>query len=262
MPATLVRRSSRLLVLGPLAAAASLIVAIGVPAAQASTSPGFDDQASLFKIFWDCSSGCSTGHGSVTDQTSVTEDGQALEINYASGNQAFEGLDAYDSASFGTDASALRYQVNYDFRFPNQAPIQALEFCMNNYFGGKRYQWAMQFENKGTGAPQWRIWGGHDSGVKWKPIGIPATNITAGHWYTLTIDGNIINGQVHYLDFIIAGTNHSLTQYTFPPDASSGPGLVAAVQVDGDSNADPYQLYLDNSHYFWSNTASKNLPIR
>jgi len=26
---------------------------------------------------------------------------------------------------------------------------------------------------------------------------------------------------------------------------------VAAVQVDGDAHADPYQLYLDNSHFYW-----------
>ena len=37
---------------------------------------------------------------------------------------------------------------------------------------------------------------------------------------------------------------------------------VLDAMADGDSNADPYRLYLDNSHYFWSNTASMNLPIR
>ena len=251
MSVTGVRRSRRLLLLAPLATASSLVLALGVPVARAATSPGFDDQASLFKIFWDCSTGCSTGNGSVTDVPSPSEDGQALKINYASGNKAFEGLDAYDESSFGTDASALRYEVKYDFYFPDQAPIQALEFCMNNYFGGKRYQWAMQWENIGSGAPQWRLW----NGSSWQAVGVSDNNINAGTWYTLTIDGNIVNGQVHYLDFIIAGTNHSLTQYTFAPDTSSGSHLVAAVQVDGDSSADPYQLYIDNAHYFWSNTA-------
>jgi hypothetical protein len=80
------------------------------------------------------------------------------------------------------------------------------------------------------------------------------TNINAGTWYTLTIDGNIVNGQVHYLDFIIHGTTHSLNQYSFSPTSESGSGLVAAVQVDGDSRADPYQLYVDNAHFYWSNT--------
>lgn len=255
MSVTLVRRLRWPAVLGTLAAAVSLVLTAGAPAARASASAGFDDQASLFKIYWDCSSGCSTGSGSVTDVASPSEDGQSLKISYGSGNRAYEGLDAYDSASFGTDSSALRYQVNYDFYFPNQSPIQALEFCMNNYFGGKRYQWAMQWEGKGTGAPQWRLWGGHDSGVDWKPIGISANNITAGKWHTLTIDGNIISGQVHYLDFIIDGTTYSLTGYTFAPDASSGSQLVAAVQLDGDSSATPYQVYIDNAHYYWSNTA-------
>src|SRR5258708_1844607 len=33
----------------------SVVLALGLPAtAQAATSPGFDDQASLFKFFYDC----------------------------------------------------------------------------------------------------------------------------------------------------------------------------------------------------------------
>jgi len=220
-------------------------------AALATLKPGFDDQASMFNIFYDChpvQTPC-PGHAAVSDVPSPSEDGDALEINYESGNPSFMGADAY--IPLGTDASALRYQVNYDFFFPNRAPIQALEFCMNNYFGGKRYQWAMQWENVGSGAPQWRLW----NGSTWQPIGVPDSNINAGTWYTITIDGNIVNGQVHYLDFIIHGTTHSLSQYSFSPTSESGPGLVAAVQLDGDSHADPYQLYVDNAHFYWSDTA-------
>ncbi len=38
---------------------------------------------------------------------------------------------------------------------------------------------------------QWRLW----NGSTWQPIGISGTGITAGNWYTLTIDGNIVSGQ-------------------------------------------------------------------
>lgn len=105
-----------------------------------------------------------------------------------------------------------------------------------------------------------------NDGVDWKAIGVPATSIKAGPWYHLTIVGNITvasNGslQVHYLDFIIAGTTHSLTQYTFPPDSSTGPGLVPAVQADGNSTATPYRVYIDNAHYFWSDTDTSS-PAR
>jgi hypothetical protein len=27
--------------------------------------------------------------------------------------------------------------------------------------------------------------------------------------------------------------------------------LVAAVPLDGDANADPYQVYADNAHFYW-----------
>jgi len=220
-------------------------------AALATLKPGFDDQASMFKIFYDCHPAQTPcpGHAAVSDVAPPSEDGDALEINYQSGNPAYMGADAY--IPLGTDASALRYQVNYDFYFPNRTPVQALEFCMNNYFGGKRYQWALQWENIGSGAPQWRLW----NGSTWQSIGVADGNINAGTWYTLTIDGNIVNGQVHYLDFIIHGTTHDLSQYSFSPTTESGSGLVAAVQVDGDSHANPYQLYVDNAHFYWSDTA-------
>jgi hypothetical protein len=219
----------------------------GVPAARAATTPGFDDQASLFKFFYDChpvQNPC-PGHAQVSDVPSPSEDGDALKINYESGNPPYMGADAY--IRLGTDDAATRYQVNYDFYFPNRAPIQALEFCMNNYIQNKRYQWAMQWENIGSGAPQWRLW----NGSSWQAAGFSDNNIIAGKWYTLTIDGNIVNGKVHYLDFIIHGTTHSLTQYSFGPTSETGDGLVAAVQVDGDAHADPYRLYLDNSHFYW-----------
>ena len=110
-----------------------------------------------------------------------------------------------------------------------------------------RYQWAMQWENVGSGAPQWRLW----NGTAWQAIGVPDNNINPGTWYTLTIDGDIVNGKVHYMDFIIHGTEHSLSQYTFSPTSGAGDGLIAAIQLDGNSQADPYQLYVDNAHFYW-----------
>jgi len=227
--------------------AAGLVPGGGAVAAQAAVTPGFDDQASLFNIFYDChpvQTPC-PGHAQVSDVAAPSEDGDALKINYESGNPAYMGADAY--IRLGTDDAATRYQVNYDFYFPNRAPVQALELCMNNYIQNKRYQRAMQWGNIGSGAPQWRLW----NGSTWQPIGISDNNIRAGTWYTLTIDGNIVNSKVHYLDFIIHGTTHSLTQYSFSPTSETGDGLVAAVQVDGDAHADPYPLYLDNSHFYW-----------
>jgi hypothetical protein len=157
---------------------ASLALVIGPGgAAHAAVTPGFDDQASLFKLFYDCHpvrNPC-PGHAAVSDVSSPSEDGDALDINYESGNPAYMGADAY--IPLGTDSSATRYQVNYDFFFQNRTPVQALEFCMNNYFGGKRYQWAMQWENIGSGAPQWRLCG---TGAHGNQSASPTTTLTPG----------------------------------------------------------------------------------
>jgi hypothetical protein len=98
---------------------------LGAAAAQASVTPGFDDQASLFKIFYDChpvQNPC-PGHAQVADVPSPSEDGNALKISYASGNPAYMGADAY--IRLGTDDAATRYQVDYDFYLPSRAPVQA-----------------------------------------------------------------------------------------------------------------------------------------
>jgi hypothetical protein len=89
-------------------ACASGLVLSSPSAALATLKPGFDDQASLFKIFYDChpvQTPC-PGHAAVSDVPSPSEDGDALKINYESRNPAYMGADAY--IPLGTDASALR----------------------------------------------------------------------------------------------------------------------------------------------------------
>src|SRR6185437_2567194 len=98
---------------------ATLLLTLGVsPAAKAATSPGFDDEASQFSIFYDCRQGQNPcpGHGAVTNVASPSEDGQSLEINYESGNPQYMGIYAYHK--WAADHAATRFQINYDFYFP------------------------------------------------------------------------------------------------------------------------------------------------
>ncbi|HJQ01231.1 MAG TPA: hypothetical protein VJ851_06505 [Jatrophihabitans sp.] len=226
---------------------ATALLTLGVsPAVRAATSPGFDDEASQFSIFYDCRQGQNPcpGHGSVSQAMNPSEDGQSLKINYASGNPPYMGLYAYHK--WPADHAATRFQINYDFDFTNKAPIQALEFPMNDYVSNVRYQWAMQYELKATGGT-WRIW----TGTAWSGVGIAQT-LNANTWYHLTIDGEKVSGNVHYLDFIVGTTSHSLTQYSYAPTSGTGDFLAAAMQLDGDSVADPYAVYYDNCHFYWA----------
>jgi hypothetical protein len=214
----------------------------------AAASPGLDDEAPLFQLFFDChpaDPNC-PGSGSATNVPSPSIDGQSLKISYL-GGPAFMGVDAFHR--FPANDAATRFEVKYSFLYQDPAAVQALEFAMNQYIQGTRYEWAMQWEQlgpQGDGHPQWRVW----TGSSWAPIGI-SDPLSPNTWYTLQIDGNIVNGQTHYLSFTIHGVQHNLGM-AFAPHAEQGDQLVAAVQLDGNGTPTPYDLFVDDAHFFWS----------
>lgn len=111
-------RARRATIVQLTAVLATLLLTLGIsPAARAATSPGFDDEASQFSIFYDCRQGQNPcpGHGAVSDVASPSEDGDALKIDYQSGNPQYMGVYAY--RKWAADHSATRFQINYDFYF-------------------------------------------------------------------------------------------------------------------------------------------------
>lgn len=127
--------------------------------------------------------------------------------------------------------------------------IQALEFTMNKWQDGKRYEWALQWQNVGEkidSTPQWRYWN-QDTWIAFNP---PITQCLQGgnqQVHTLTMDGDIVNGQVHYISFTIDGVTHSM-DITVPSTVPIPPApnkLAVAVQLDGNSAPSPYDLYVD-----------------
>jgi hypothetical protein len=231
------------------------VLAVASSPLVAAASPGFDDEASQFELFFDCHPTVPNcpGQGSVTNVGSPSPnlDGQSLRISYSSGTP-FMGLDAFHR--FPANDSARRFEVQYSFLYQNAGAVQALEFAMNQYIQGTRYEWAMQWEQlgpNGDGHPQWRIW----TGTTWAAIGF-GDQLSPNTWYALQIDGSIAANaqgtlQVDYLSFTIHGVQHNLGQ-TFDSQPAAGDQLVAAVQLDGDGNPTPYDLFVDDAHLFWA----------
>ena len=72
---------------------------------------------------------------------------------------------------------------------------------MNAWEQGQRYEWALQWQNVGNGAPQWRFWDPHQS-EQWVGSGISDT-VAGNQWHALTLEGEIQGGQVYYQNFTI-----------------------------------------------------------
>ena len=221
----------------------------------AAASPGFDDEASLFEHFFDCHPAVANcpGQATVTNVGSPSPnlDGQSLKISYVSGSP-FMGVDAFHR--FAANDAARRFEVRYSFLYQNPGAVQALELAMNQYIQGTRYEWAMQWEQlgpSGDGHPQWRVW----TGTTWAGIGV-GDQLSPNTWYALQIDGDITASaqgtlQVHYLSFTIHGVQHNLGQ-VFDSQPGAGDQLVAAVQLDGNGGPTPYDLFVDDAHFFWA----------
>lgn len=204
-----------------------------------SSATNLDDNASQWGIFYDSGSAMAT----VTNVAKPSVDGTALEASLLSGHP-YVGIHVYRNLPPADIATS--FELSLSFRFPNATPIQALEFTMNTWVNNQRWEWALQWENIGDGSPPpWRLW----IGSAWQSIGV-TQQLSINTWHKLHLKGNISHGQVHYLSFSCDGVSAQLGQ-NFAPASSQGDKLAVAVQLDGDSHEDPYQVYIDWVDFSW-----------
>jgi len=147
--------------------------------------------------------------------------------------------------------------------FNNQgspSTIQALEFTMNKWHQSKRYEFALQWQNVGDDAPQWRYWDPHQI-EPWVSLGITDT-LEGQQWHSFILEGEILNGQVHYQRFIIDQQSQNLN-ITVPP--ASAPGepdrLAVAIQLDGNFVASPYDVFIDEVSFIRQAASQIYLPL-
>jgi len=190
--------------------------------------------------------------------TKPSLDGKALQCSIA-GGIPYSNVHCYRNLLSEPLASVFVLTLSFQFTptttCNNQGSpsvIQALEFSMNKWYRSKRYEFALQWQNVGNDAPQWRYWDPHQPEPdRWVPISPPITQcLEGGQWYTLKMEGEIVNGQVHYQRFCIDSQCHNLDITVLPVDLSADAPdkdnrLAVAIQLDGNANETPYDVFID-----------------
>jgi hypothetical protein len=142
--------------------------------------------------------------------------------------------------------------------------VQALEFSISKWRNSQRHEFALEWRNIGTGAPQWRYWDAHATPDRWVDLSIadqPALLLAGNTWHSLELSGEIVNGQAHYRRFAIDSHVYVLNQVAAPAiEPGTRDHLAIAVQADGNAAETPYDLFIDRVN-FTSTPYVRVLPL-
>jgi hypothetical protein len=132
----------------------------------------------------------------------------------------------------------------YDLYFyvDNPAAPQALEFDINQTFGGNRWVWGSECNFNGSG--KWDIW---DDVNGWTPTQFPCvrSDFPVNTWIHLIWDVERVGNTVQYNALTVGNNVYQVnTTYQNQPDWTLEE-IDVAFQMDGNSQMEPYNVWLD-----------------
>ena len=137
----------------------------------------------------------------------------------------------------------------YDVYFfgNNIASSQALEFDINQFFGGKSFIWG--HECRIAGGHQWDVW--DNVARHWHPTGIPCNpRNNAWNHLTIQVQRNFRN-QVVFQSITLNGVK-SQPNFVSSPTGTNWYGVTINYQQDGNKKQTPYSIWLDKLNFsYW-----------
>lgn len=216
-----------------------------------SDSLNLEDDASYWGIYCE-----GTPEWILEDVVGQSPQDTMIHCGITGGDISYSNVHYYRNLPANTDADSFYLSLNFWFDKTtfndNNSIIQALEFTMNKWQNGRRYEWALQWQNVSEGAPQWRYWDPHQN-EKWVGLGIKY-NLEGGKWHRLEMIGKIdATDKVHYLEFTIDSIHrYQIDRIKVEPALVPGEDdrLAVAIQLDGSKFMSPYNVYIDSVCFF------------
>jgi hypothetical protein len=123
---------------------------------------------------------------------------------------------------------------------------QALEFDINQFFGGKSFIWG--HECRIAGGHQWDVW--DNPNQKWHATGIPCNPING--WNHLVIQVQRTSSNTLKFQSITLNGKTSYPNYTSYPIKTSWYGVTINYQQDGNVKMQGYSIWLDRLNFsYW-----------
>ncbi len=172
-----------------------------------------------------------------------TQYADVLWNNHLIGDFSSQGLPDYSK----TLVPSL-HNFTYDVWFyaNNIQLSQALEFDINQFFGGKSFIWG--HECRVAGGHQWDVW--NNQSQSWHATGIPCNPVNGWNHLTIQVQ-RTSNNEVLFKTITLNGYTANTNYYSWPTN-TSWYGVTINYQQDGNYAQQPYAIWLDKLNFsYW-----------
>jgi hypothetical protein len=186
-----------------------------------------------------CAAGLGTAVSTLAqDQSAPSLDGSAAKFTLG-GTQDYSNELYWIPLGGGNNVSNFTYDLWF-YVNPGNAP-QALEFDVNQSFGGTRWTWGSECDFNQTG--RWNIW--NPLTGTWMPTYVNCYHFPSQTWIHLVWTLERVGNQVHYITLSLDGTDYPIDTY-YPAETNwYQEGIDIAFQMDGNYEQQPYDVWLD-----------------
>jgi hypothetical protein len=171
------------------------------------------------------------------NQPSPAMDGKSAKFAMG-GPTPYSNMLYFNPIAGGDNVSHFIYDLYFYIDNPN-AP-QALEFDLNQTFGGNRWVWGSECNFNGSG--KWDIW---DDINGWKPTTVDCKPFPANTWIRLVWNVERVGSQVHYISLTVGDQTYTIDTYYPNQPNWTLEEIDVAFQMDGNYKQEPYNVWLD-----------------
>jgi hypothetical protein len=188
-----------------------------------------------------CAAGLGTAKSALAQsQTSPTlNGGTSAKFSLEGGTKPYS--NALYWIPLGGGASVSHFTYDLWFYLDNGAATQALEFDVNQTFGGTRWTWGSECNFNADG--KWDIW--NPGGNVWVPTSVPCNHFPSNTWIHLIWTLERVGNQVHYITLQVGDSTYNIDTYYTAQSNWFADEIDVAFQMDGNWEQEPYHVWLD-----------------
>ncbi|HUA16917.1 MAG TPA: hypothetical protein VMG31_16605 [Verrucomicrobiae bacterium] len=188
---------------------------------------------------------CAAGLGTAKSALEQSQTSPTLNGGTSSKFAMEGGTHAYSNALYwlplGGGNNVSHFTFDLWFYIDNGKAPQALEFDVNQTFGGTRWTWGS--ECSFNGSHKWDIW--NDAAGVWVDTDVPCNDFPSNTWIHLIWSLERVGNQVHYISLNVADSTYTIDQYFTAQSKWYADEIDVAFQMDGNFEQEPYNVWLD-----------------